>query len=168
MRLGGPLQHVEHMVTDRDAVFERLERQCVRGGRRVSEEVRGRAERNYQIIVRHAAVVQVRPPRVEVDAGHLAAPEADAPAPRQGAQREGRVVGVDVQRGDLVEHRGEQVVVAPVDQRDADAATQPRAQMTGGGYPGKAGPQDHHVRDIRGRRRIRRGWPRCQRESGQA
>ena len=109
----------------------------------VAEVAVGRTGRDHQPVERDGAVGEHHPSSVEVDAGNIAADDIDIGMAReQPADRLGDVAGRQRRRRHLVEKGHEQVVVAPVDDRDLDRGA---AEAAGAGEPAETGADDDHM-----------------------
>ena len=81
---------------------------------------------------------------LRIDPRHLGHQDLYIPEPAQRfADRLGDVGGRQRRRRHLVEQRLEQVVIAPVDQRDADIGV---AELPGAGQPAEPAADDDHMR----------------------
>ncbi len=125
----GCLERDEDPAPDLGRVVDRLEARR-EGDPVVVIEVREpHARRDDQRVVRDRAAIREKDlATLRVDPGRFAEQHRGVPVAAQDrAQRLGDVAGGQGAGGDLVEHRLEQVVVAPIDQRQAHAwlATEP-------------------------------------------
>lgn len=114
-----------------------------------------RAGGNQHQIVGNRASIHVNPFGCPVDAGHLAEQDADIRLTAdEAAYRPGDVCRGQACRGDLVEQRLEEMMVAPVDERDVD--WRPR-QCARGGQPAESGADHDYLKAVRLRTRACRG-----------
>ena len=89
-------------------------------------------------------------PACALDAGHLAQHDVDVPVPAQDfANRLGYVRGRQSRGCHLVERGDEQVIIIPVDDRDANIRS---AQLGGAGQTAETGADDHDMRVVVDRR----------------
>ena len=105
----------------------------------------GGARGDDQIVVRQLAVREHHSASGDVHGGRLAEQDGGVLLPPQDpSDRHGDVARVESRRGDLVQQRLEQVVVAPIDQ----GQTQRRApQRPCGVQAPETASEDHHVRE---------------------
>ena len=145
------LEHAEHLVADRDGVLDLLQGEAVLLDGLEPEEVAGAAGREDQPVVGERPGPGAERAAREVDAEHLREAEREVPlAAEDGAHRVGDVLGREPRGGHLVEQRLEQVVVAPVDEGDAQRGA---AQRPGGPQAAEPGAHDHDVGELLGHQR---------------
>ena len=156
LALGG-LEGDEDLAADLGRVLDGLE--ALRDGRplRMVEVAVVRPGRDDQrVVVDRAAVREQDLALLDIDADGLAEDDRRVPVPPEHrAQRLGDVTGRQGARGDLVEHRLEQVEVAPVDERDPDLGID--AEVARGIQAGEPAADDRHAMR-RARLLDRGGW----------
>jgi hypothetical protein len=100
--------------------------------------------RDDEVVVRDLALVEHHGATRDVDVLHVRHPHLDVPLIAEHVPDRRRDVGGRERRGrDLVEQRLEQVMIATVDQRDANRRT---PQCAGAAQPGEAAAQNDDVR----------------------
>ncbi len=104
-------------------------------------------------VVREVMLRQVDPARLRIDADHLVQQHLDVALPAQdGPQRPGNLIGGEQAGGDLIQHRAKEMVVAPVDERDADRSA---SQGTCGIESAETTANNDHARKICGQSCLR-------------
>ncbi len=150
--IGLPLRRFEsdeHLPANLERVLERLQSRRHLAPR-VVPEVRVRdARRDDQVVVRRFAIGEMDDVRLEVDRRRLGEPDADVGlAAQDPADRRRDVARRKRGRGDLIEKRLEDVMVAPIDEQDVDRRSPKRAR---GAQAAKTAADDHHPRFGHGR-----------------
>ena len=114
----GRLEREQHATADLERVLDRLQPRCERRPVVVPEVGVGRPGGHDQEVVPHLAVGQENLARLDVDGGRFAEYDRCVLLPPQDPpDRHGDVARVQRRRGDLVEQRLEQMVVAAIDDR---------------------------------------------------
>ena len=145
LRIGlalGALEGEQDAPPQRGGVLQRLQAGRERLPFVMAEIGVARAGREDQRVVgQRVAVIEQHALVRRVDAGHGGEQGRDlGPAAQQIADRPGDLRGRQRGGGDLVEQRLEQMMVAPVDQRDADRRA---GQAEGRLQPAETGADDH-------------------------
>src|SRR5262245_56166827 len=102
-----------------------------------------RAGGHDEVVVADLAVQKVYDLVLKVDRRGFPEQHSDVLAPNDATNRRGDVAGIENRSCHLVQQRLKEVMVAPIDKRDADGCL---TQTEGRVEPAKASAQDHHVR----------------------
>jgi hypothetical protein len=124
----GSFERQQDAPPDRDGVFERFQPRRERLPLLVAEIRMARAARyNQVVIVEHGAVGQLDSTRGDIDARRLAEEHAYVSGPPQNPpDRRGDITWRERRRGDLIQQRLKDVMVAAIEQRDLDVGLSQR------------------------------------------
>ena len=127
-RFFGALESGEHFAANKVGVVEGFEAGRYAAPFLVTEVVVLNAGGEDEEIVGQLVLLQVDEAAGGVDAGDFVLEHFDIALPAEdGAQRTGDLVGGEQAGGHLIQHRTKEMVVALVDQRDADRSTRESA-----------------------------------------
>ena len=117
--LRGPLEHPQDVIADRHGLLQRLHAEGMFRDVLHAEEIRHRARRQHQIIVRHFSLIGNQHPVLGVEILRVRHEETDVL--RVAEKRANRIcdlVLVQFRRGKLVQQRLKHMEIVPVDNRD--------------------------------------------------